>query len=108
MSAPTSPFQDAIAGVLSAQPNLTDQNRSDIWEAYHQSKDLNELAQHLQMMDIPDSVKHTIWMTKASTVPKQSPVDKVAAAIQAMMRLDPKQMEIAEKNPRTLQAFLKG
>jgi hypothetical protein len=106
MSTPTSPFMDHAAPVLNADPTLNDQQRSDLWDAFH-TKSTDELVQHLTPLAIPDDTKHKLFQAKqlASPPAKPEPVDKVSAAINKMVALPPEVLDKAEQHPQVLKAF---
>jgi hypothetical protein len=106
MATPTSPFMDHAAPVLNADPTLNDQQRSDLWDAFH-SKNSDELVQHLTPLAIPDDTKHKLFQAKqlASPPAKIEPVDKVTAALNKMAALPPDVLEKAESHPQVMKAF---
>lgn len=106
MSTPASPFMDHASPILSAEPAITDQQRADLWDAFH-TKNVDELTQHLAPLAIPDDLKHKLWTAKqaVSPVPAVPPVDKTVAAMQRMVTLDPKVLETAEAHPNVLKVL---
>lgn len=105
MSSPTSPFMDHAAPILAGDPALSDQNRADLWDAFHQSKDPQELVQRLAPLVVPDDTKHRLFQAKQASMPVAPPVDKVTAAIQKMTTIDPQTLELAEAHPNVLKAI---
>ena len=105
MSTPASPFMDRASPILAADPALSDQNRADLWDIFHQSKDPAELTQKLAPLAIPDDTKHKLWEAKQSAAPVAPPVDKVTAAMQRMTSIDPKVLEVAESHPNVLKVL---
>jgi hypothetical protein len=106
MSTTPSPFQDHAAPILAGDPSLSDQQRSDLWDAFH-TKNSAELVQHLTPLAIPDDTKHKLFQAKqlASPPAKVEPVDKVSAAINKMVALPPEVLDKAEQHPQVLKAF---
>jgi hypothetical protein len=104
MSTPSSPFQDHASPILQGDPSLSDQQRSDLWDAFH-SKNSDELVQHLAPLVIPDETKHKLFVAKQAAAPVAPPVDKVTEAVQKMANLDPKTMDLVEAHPNLLKAF---
>jgi hypothetical protein len=102
-----SPYADPAAPVLAAHPSITDEDRADLWDIFHNSKDSSDLANKLQPMNVPDDLKHKLFVTKDATAPaaKPAPVDKVSAAIARVRDLDPKALELAETHPNVLKAL---
>src|SRR5579872_4055415 len=72
-----SPWHDAASPILRAATGITDADREQLWDAFAQSKDHNELAEKLTPMNVPDSVKHSLFMAKAAAQPEQSHADKM-------------------------------
>jgi hypothetical protein len=105
MSTPASPFLDHAAPILSAEPAINDQQREQLWDVFHQSKDPNELAQKLVPLAVPDDLKHKLWTAKQAVAPAIPPVDKTVAAMQKMVALDPKVLETAEAHPNVLKVM---
>jgi hypothetical protein len=104
MSTPTSPFMDHAAPILQGDPTLSDQQRSDLWDAFH-SKNSAELVQHLTPLAISDDTKHKLFQAKQASLPVAPPVDKVTEAVQRVAALDPKVLDVAESHPNILKAF---
>ena len=104
MSSPTSPFMDHAAPILAGEPSITDQQRSDLWDAFH-SKNSDELVQHLSTLAVPDDLKHRLWVAKQASLPAVEPVDKVTAAISKMVALPPDVLDKAEQHPNVLKAI---
>jgi hypothetical protein len=99
-----SPFIDHAAPILSGDPSLSDQQRSDLWDAFA-TKNADELAQHLSALAIPNETKHRLWQAKQASLPVPSPTDKVTAAVTKIASLDPQIRQIAEASPNLLKAF---
>jgi hypothetical protein len=99
-----SPFIDHAAPILAAEPAITDHQRADLWDAFH-TKNADELTQHLAPLAVPDDLKHKLWTAKQSLAPALPPVDKVTAAMQRMVTLDPKVLETAEAHPNVLKVL---
>lgn len=104
MSTPSSPFQDHAAPILAGDPTINDQQRSDLWDAFH-TKSPEELTQHLASLAVPDDLKHKLFQAKQASMPATPPVDKVTDAIHRMTALDPKVLDVAESHPNVLKAF---
>lgn len=99
MENPT-PFADPAAPILSGDPSITDGQRADLWDVFHNSKDADELAHHLQSIAVPDDTKQRLFQAKKNGSPKAEPVDKAVAAINRVGSLDPKILELSEKYPK--------
>ncbi len=55
---------DPAQSVLTRAAGLDRNAQHDAWNAYHASADENELASHLQSMNLPKQVKHDLWEAK--------------------------------------------
>jgi hypothetical protein len=97
---------DHAAPVLSSEPSLDPQAKSDLWDAFH-SKSPEELIQHLTPLAVPDDFKKRLLDAKQASLPpvKAEPVDKVSAAIGKMVTLPPDVLDKAENHPNVLKAF---
>ena len=100
--APTpSPFLDSAAPVLAAHPGVTREDKADLWDEFHNSKDPNELAAHLAPLAIPDDLKHNLFAAKVASTPKLAPIDKATAALQRLSEIPQSLLDLAEAHPKT-------
>ena len=102
-----SPYADPAGPVLAAHPNITDEDRANLWDVFHGSKDSSELANKLQPMAVDNELKHKLFVAKDATAPAAGPkpLDKVTAAIARVKALDPEALELAEQHPNVLKAL---
>jgi hypothetical protein len=98
MASPTSPFIDHAAPILAGDPTLSDQQRGDLWDAFH-TKNPDELVQHLQAQAIPDETKQALHVAKQASIPAVDPADKIAAVMTKMTQMDPTALALAEAHP---------
>lgn len=105
MSTTPSPFADHVSPILAGEPTITDDQRADLWDVFHQSKDSNELAQKLQPLAVPDDLKQQLFDKKKLVTPAADPIDKVTAAMEKMKSLDPDTLELAEHHPAVLKVL---
>ena len=98
MDAETS-FADHAQPILAASPDLNDDDRAELWDIFHKSKDSNQLAQQLQPVAVPDSLKAQLMDAKKKSAPVAQPIDKATEAITRVGQIDPKILELAEKYP---------
>lgn len=98
------PFMDHAAPVLASEPAITDQQKSDLWDAFH-SKSPEELIQHLTPLAVPDDLKKRLIDAKRASVPTSAPVDKITDAVNKIAHLDPQVRQTAEASPNLLKAF---
>lgn len=103
MATTPSPFVDHAAPILAGDPVLSDENRADLWDIFHQSKNPAELAAQLAPLAIPDDTKHRLYEAKISSVPSVvEPLDKASAIITHIAQLPPAALDIAETHPNVL------
>jgi hypothetical protein len=108
MSDGQTPFVDHAAPILAGDPAINDQQRSDLWDAFH-SKDPNELVKHLsgeQYNAVPNEFKQRLFEAKQKAMPAMAPADKVTEAIQRIVKMDPQARELAETHPNLLKTFV--
>src|ERR1700676_268675 len=104
MASPTSPFMDHAAPVLAGEPTINDQQRADLWDAFH-TKSPEELVQHLQPLAVPDDFKHKLFTAKQASMPAPEPMDRVAEALTRIKSIDPAVLDVAEQHPNVLKAM---
>jgi len=92
-------FVDHAAPILAASPYVNDDERADLHDVFHNSKDHNELARQLQTIAVPDDLKHKLFQAKKLQSPEPAPIDKATEAINRVGSIDPKVLELAEKYP---------
>jgi hypothetical protein len=116
MASPTSPLMDHVSPILAGDPVLSDENRADLFDIFHASKDPNELSQHLQSLAtpadpaqqplaVPDDTKKRLLDAKQKSMPVAGPVDKVTAAMTHLSQMDPKVLDMAESHPNVLKVL---
>src|SRR5580704_13049701 len=77
---------DPAQSVLTRAAGLDKQAQHDGWNAYHASADEDELATHLQSLNLPKQVKHDLWEAKhteglvknSPTAPKTTSMEESA------------------------------
>jgi hypothetical protein len=102
-----SPWHDAAKPILLAAPTLTNGDRERLWDIFHESRDHNELAAKLAPVNVPNEVKHQLFMAKVATMPEPTHQEKIVGAINRLgtMASTPegkRQLEIAEQHPNIL------
>jgi len=99
-------FVDHAMPVLSAASELDDTQRASLWDAFHDSRNPEELARALQTIPVPDQVKHQLYDAKKASMPTADPVEKALAIINRIGTLNPKTLELAKKYPKTLSTLV--
>ena len=110
MSDGQTPFVDHAAPILAGDPAITDEQRSNLWDIFNQSKDANELAKRLgapEHLMVPNDTKQRLFEKKRSLsqLPAAAPIDKVTDAIHRIAQMDPQEREVAETHPNLLKTF---
>lgn len=98
------PMTDQAAPLLSSEPTINDNQRADLWDAFH-SKSPEELIQHLQPLAVPDDFKKRFVDAKKKSMPPVDPIDKTASVMNRMASMDPKILDLAERHPNVLRAL---
>ena len=99
------PFTDLATPILRADPVLSDENRADLFDIFHDSKNPEELAQKLQPLLVPDDTKRKLLAAKQTATPVLDPLDKTTAAIKRVSELDATTLDLAEAHPNVLKAL---
>jgi hypothetical protein len=106
-----SPFYDAAARVLNTHGQALDiRTKSDLWDAFAQSRDHTELAAKLAPMNVPDVVKHHLYLAKAALAPTPTHADKIVEAVNHLGKLSStregkEMLATAERHPNILKAL---
>jgi hypothetical protein len=58
------PPSDPAEQILRSTPGLDTNSQADAWDAFHQSKNEDELGQRLQNMNLPQDIKANLWDAK--------------------------------------------
>jgi hypothetical protein len=99
-----SPWHDAAKPVLDAA-SISQDDKANIWDMFHQSKSPDELADKIATLAVPDELKHNLWLAKQAAAAPVGPVDKVTAAINKMVALPADVLDKAEQHPNVLRAI---
>lgn len=105
MSTSPSPFLDPAKPILEADSSLSDELRADLWDAFHNTKNPEELAQHLQPLVIPDDTKKRLFDAKSQSIGPVEPLDRASAAIARLAALPQDVLDIAESHPNVLKTL---
>lgn len=104
MASPTAPLTDLAAPVLSGEPTINDEQRAELWDAFH-TKNPSELVQHLQPLAVPDDFKRRLFEAKQKSMPPIEPLDKVSSVISHLAQIPPEQLDLAETHPNVLKTL---
>ena len=96
------PADDPAESILRQAPELTDQMRETLWEVFHSKATPEGLAKVLQHFSASNDTKHQLWTAKKMTAPAVDHVARARAAIEQVSKMDPADLEVAEKNPTVL------
>jgi hypothetical protein len=91
------PTEDYAAKILVADTTLDDETRANVWDAYHNSRSLEDLVRNLSPLEIPDITRQTLLAAKSVTAPAVTQVEKVANALHQMSQMNPALLDMAEK-----------
>jgi hypothetical protein len=97
-----SPVIDHAKRILTAAPDMTDDQRAPAWEHFHSARDSKDLTARLTTVDVPPEVKAALVKAKAINDPVPTHVDQVVEAIHRLAALDPQLLEISEAHPHVL------
>src|SRR5258708_38626610 len=67
------PISDPAEQILRSAQGVDMNVQADAWDAFHQSKNEDELTQRLQNINIPQNVKANLWDAKRLAAPKVQP-----------------------------------
>jgi len=94
------PYLDPAEPILAADTTLDDETRANVWDAYHNSRSLEDLVRNLSPLEIPDITRQTLLAAKSVTAPAVTPVEKAANALRQMAKVDPQTLALADKFPK--------
>ena len=96
-------FHDHAKDVLAADSTLSDEQKADLWETWHDAKTPQELSERLNGVPVPADVAQALLVAKQRTMPEEP---HAMRAIRHMATLDPAQLDLAENHPGVLQTLL--
>ena len=96
---------DPAENILAPAP-LDDSTKADVWDHWHAAKTLKELSTRLRGLNLPVDVQQQLLDAKQLITPSPTPTDKVADAIQAIGRMEPRTLDWAEQNVDKFMAML--
>jgi hypothetical protein len=100
------PYQDPAESILRGEPTINDEQRANLFDIFHSTKDEGELARRLQPLAVPDDFKKQLYDAKqGGAITKGEPLDKVTEAINRMKTIDPQVLAMAEAHPNVLKAL---
>ncbi len=95
---------DSAKVILESEPSLTQNQRADLWDAWHSSPTVSSLARKLASMEfeIPASTEQALLEAKKLTTVSHDPVDRTVSAINRLAKLDPQVLSLIERFPHVL------
>lgn len=102
------PYLDNAKRILGDESSLDKSDRSNLWEIVHSTRDMKELSQRLANTDIPAHVEEALLAAKKLAEPKAPEPEShpVLDALNRLVKIDPKVVEIAESHPTVLRHFV--
>jgi len=94
-------IRDHAKDILAKAADLSDDQRADAWDAWHESKDPQELSERLK--DVPADIAGALLAAKERTMPEPP---AAARAVEAMAKINPEHLDLAEKHPTVLQTLI--
>jgi len=91
-------FIDNAFPVLHGEPTINDSQRESLWDLFHSSRDVGDLAAQLPPGLHPDFVKNFLQAKSKPSV-QMDTADKI---FEAMQKISPEALDIAERHPHVL------
>lgn len=95
-----------VEGILRAgisNGDITESQAADLYDHHFDARNPSELADKLApRSDVPDRIKHALYLTKVEQTPKPNALERGIQAIMRLAHLDRATLDKAEKNPTVL------
>jgi hypothetical protein len=101
----SSPFFDKAKKILDLASVDMD-TKANAWTHYHTAKTPQELATRLTGLNLPADLHSQLVDAKQSSMPKPTHADKIVEAITRMASIPRATLDLVEKSPNLLRAFL--
>jgi hypothetical protein len=105
-----SPFADPAEPIL-RHHGIDAESTEKIWDGFHDSRTSADLAKKLaNYSEVPDAVKHDLFVAKQKTDPAPTWSDRVERAVEAIHKvaaMPSEHVETSEKHPKVLAAVMK-
>lgn len=91
---------DPAYQILVNEPSLTDSEKANLWDHWHDSKNAAELQTRLSPVDLPVYVEQQLVYTKQLNEPQASeptPLDRAVTALAHIKQINPQTLSLAEK-----------
>ncbi|MFZ0977889.1 MAG: hypothetical protein WAN23_00685 [Candidatus Acidiferrales bacterium] len=98
----SNPFDDVAAPILTGEPAITDDQRGDLWQHFHESQSADELATRIAPLNVSIQLKSKLYNAKADYLKPTEPIDKIVAALERLKDVDANALEKAEAHPAVL------
>jgi hypothetical protein len=99
---------DQAKVILQAAP-ITDEERANLWDIFHDSRTLVLLARKLQSIAVPDKLKRDLLVAKQKSLTPdatETAVDKTVAALQRVAQLPKNVLDISERHSGLAKQFI--
>ena len=97
-------LHDHAQDVLQDAPISEDQ-KAELWDHYHDTKSARELAERIQSVPIPEPVAVALLEAKKKAEPPQNSADKILGALVSIPKVA---LDTAEQHPHVLAQFVKA
>jgi hypothetical protein len=103
----TEEFISKAEPILRAAQGISDVDRADLFDAYHESENANDLAGRLQSVEgLSPDIASKLIAAKHSSEPVPSNLDRAVEAIHSVAKLDPQILEVAESHPVVMRGLV--
>jgi hypothetical protein len=90
-------LHDHAKDILTPAP-ITQDQKAGAWDHFHTTKSSAELTGRLHSLPLPEDLKQQLVNAKKYNDPVPTHVDKIITAIHRMAAMDPRLLDLAEKN----------
>lgn len=99
-------MEDLATPILAGDPQLDDDTRANLWDAFHNSKNPNELMQTISGFGVPEDTAQRLLQAKTQSLQPAAPKTPVEAALQTISRIPEEQLSAAEAHPTVFKALV--
>jgi hypothetical protein len=102
------PFISLAEPILANEPTLTNEQRADLFDMFHQSATADELAQKIAPLDLPTDLKARLYTAHKQQSAPTTPLDKTIAALNRLKEIDAETLSKAEAYPQVMKQITHG